>query len=115
MSEVSGRWVNDEEDHLHGDLVDPLAVTGRADLTDAQWAVLEPLLPRSRKGRPPARIKRQLINGIRWRVRTGAPWRYVPPAYGPGRPCTACSAAGSWTGPGHRSWPPCRAGRTLPG
>ena len=64
--------------------MDTLAVTGRADLTDAQWAVLEPLLPRGRKpGRPPAWTKRQLINGIRWRVRAGAPWRDVPPAYGP--------------------------------
>ena len=61
-----------------------LAVTGRADLTDAQWAVLEPVLPRGRKpGRPPERTKRQLIDGIRWRTRTGAPWRDVPPAYGP--------------------------------
>jgi hypothetical protein len=40
-----------------------LAVTGRADLTDAQWAVLEPLLPRGKKpGRPPDRTKRQLID-----------------------------------------------------
>ena len=61
-----------------------LAVTGRADLTDAQWAVLEPLLPRGKKpGRPPDRTKRQLIDGIRWRTRTGAPWRDVPLAYGP--------------------------------
>ena len=61
-----------------------LAVTGRADLTDAQWAVLEPLLPRGKKpGRPPERTKRQLIDGIRWRTRTGAPWRDVPPGYGP--------------------------------
>lgn len=61
-----------------------LAVTGRADLTDAQWAVLEPLLPRGKKpGRPPKWTKRQLIDGIRWRVRAGAPWRDVPPAYGP--------------------------------
>ena len=61
-----------------------LAVTGRADLTDAQWAVLEPQLPRGKKpGRPPERTKRQLIDGIRWRTRTGAPWRDVPPAYGP--------------------------------
>ena len=59
-------------------------VTGRADLTDAQWAVLEPLLPRGKKpGRPPAWAKRQLINGIRWRTRAGAPWRDVPPQYGP--------------------------------
>ena len=43
-----------------------LAVSRRADLTDAQWAVLEPLLPRGRKpGRPPKWTKRQLIDGIR--------------------------------------------------
>ena len=61
-----------------------LAVSGRADLTDAQWAALEPLLPRGKKpGRPPERTKRQLIDGIRWRVRAGAPWRDVPPGYGP--------------------------------
>ena len=61
-----------------------LAVTGRADLTDEQWAVLEPHLPRGKKpGRPPERTKRELIDGIRWRTRTGAPWRDVPSAYGP--------------------------------
>ena len=61
-----------------------LAVTGRADLTDAQWAVLEPQLPRGNKpGRPPTWTKRQLIDGIRWRTRTGSPWRDVPSAYGP--------------------------------
>jgi transposase len=60
-----------------------LAVTGRADLCDAQWAVLEPFLPRgTRQGRPPKWTERQLIDGIRWRVRAGAPWRDVPPAYG---------------------------------
>ncbi|MFV2123508.1 IS5/IS1182 family transposase, partial [Micromonospora sp. LOL_013] len=32
-----------------------VAVTRRHDLTDAQWAVLEPLLPTARRpGRPPA-------------------------------------------------------------
>ena len=61
-----------------------LAAAGRADLGDAQWAVLEPLLPRGKKpGRPPRWTKRQLIDGIRWRTRTGAPWRDVPPGYGP--------------------------------
>jgi len=59
-------------------------VTGRADLTDAQWDVLEPLLPRGMKpGRPRKYTRRQLIDGIRWRVRTGAPWRDVPAGYGP--------------------------------
>jgi transposase len=61
-----------------------LAVTRRFDLTDAQWAVLAPLLPTGTKpGRPPKWTKRQLIDGIRWRVRTGAPWRDVPGVYGP--------------------------------
>jgi len=58
-------------------------VTGRHDLTDAQWAVLAPLLPVGRRpGRPPTWTKRQLIDGIRWRVRVGAPWRDVPERYG---------------------------------
>jgi transposase len=68
---------------ITGDLVASLAATGRADLTDAQWAILEPLLPVGQKpGRPPKWTKRQLIDGIRWRTRVGAPWRDVPPAYG---------------------------------
>jgi transposase len=60
-----------------------LAVTRRFDLTDAEWAHLEPLLPVPvRPGRPSKWAKRQLIDGIRWRVRTGAPWRDVPECYG---------------------------------
>ncbi|WP_063001691.1 IS5/IS1182 family transposase [Nocardia mikamii] len=60
-----------------------VVVTGRADLTDAQWARLEQLLPRGKKaGRPPMWTKRQLIDGIRWRTRVGSPWRDVPPKYG---------------------------------
>jgi transposase len=73
-----------KKDHRSGDLVASVAVAGRADLTDVQWAVLEPLLPKGVKpGRPPTWSKRQLIDGIRWRVRTSAPWRDVPPGYGP--------------------------------
>jgi transposase len=55
----------------------------RGDLSAAQWAVLEPLLPVGVKpGRPPKWSRRQLIDGIRWRTRTGAPWRDVPERYG---------------------------------
>lgn len=57
---------------------------GRGDLTNEQWARLEPLLPKGKKaGRPPKHSKRQLIDGIRYRVRTGVPWRDVPARYGP--------------------------------
>lgn len=56
----------------------------RGDLTDTQWSRLEPLLPRGKKpGRPPIWTRRQLIDGIRFRTRTGVPWRDVPERYGP--------------------------------
>ncbi|MFJ8374973.1 transposase [Streptomyces sp. NPDC094461] len=46
--------------------------------------MLEPLLPQGEKsGRPPVRTRRQLIDGIRFRVRTGTPWRDVPEEHGP--------------------------------
>ncbi|WP_435838247.1 transposase [Streptomyces chrestomyceticus] len=54
---------------------------GRGDLTNGQWARLEPLLPTGIKpGRPQVWTRRQLIDGIRWRTRTGAPWRDVIPS-----------------------------------
>ncbi|MFC4870044.1 IS5 family transposase, partial [Streptomonospora arabica] len=60
-----------------------VAIGGRKDLTDKQWRALEPLLPRrSRRGRPPTWTRRQLVDGIRWRTRIGAPWRDVPERYG---------------------------------
>ncbi|MFJ4343282.1 IS5 family transposase [Streptomyces sp. NPDC088915] len=55
---------------------------GRGDLSDEQWAVLEPMLPVAMRGRPPLG-RRKLIDGIRWQVRTGAPWRDLPLEYGP--------------------------------
>ncbi|MEU4266194.1 IS5 family transposase [Streptomyces argenteolus] len=54
---------------------------GRGDLSDEQWSVLEPLLPVAGLGRP-VRNRRQLIDGVRWRVRTGVPWRDLPVEYG---------------------------------
>lgn len=46
--------------------------------------MLEPLLPASsNRGRPPKWSRRQLIDAIRWRIRTGAPWRDVPELYAP--------------------------------
>jgi transposase len=63
--------------------VTTVAVTRRHDLSDAQWAALAPLLPAGRRpGRPPSWTKRQLIDGIRWRIRAGVPWRDIPECYG---------------------------------
>ncbi|MEU1259304.1 IS5 family transposase [Streptomyces chartreusis] len=56
---------------------------GRGDLTNGQWTRLEVLLAGIKPGRPHVWTRRQLIDGIRWRTRTGAPWRDVPERYGP--------------------------------
>ncbi|WP_425565047.1 transposase [Saccharopolyspora taberi] len=81
----------------------------RGDLTDEQWAVLEPLLPRRKKsGRPPIWTKRQLVDGIRFRGSTGIPWRDCRRSTGPGAGCTTCSAGGSATAPGSGSSLPWR-------
>ncbi|MEU6347584.1 transposase [Streptomyces sp. NPDC046977] len=81
---------------------------GRGDLTSEQWARLEPLLPVGKKPeRPPIRSKRQLINGIRWRARTGAPWRDVPARYGEWETFTGSFGAGSAPS-GVGSSPSCR-------
>ena len=60
----------------------------KGDLTDVEWARLEPLLPSSR-GEPGGRFRdhRQVINGILWRIRDGAIWSQIPERYGPHQTC----------------------------
>ena len=54
----------------------------RYDLTDLEWSVIEPLLPKGRRGRKPQN-NRRVLNGIFWVLRAGAPWRDLPERYGP--------------------------------
>ena len=63
-------------------------VGGRYDLTDVEWSVIEPLLPR--KWRGVKRVDdRRVLNGIFLgaalgvRRGAGAPWRDLPERYGP--------------------------------
>lgn len=55
----------------------------RGDLTDAEWAVLEPLLPVSNHRCGRWRGHRQVINGIIHRLGTGVQWRELPDRFGP--------------------------------
>ena len=59
----------------------------RGELTDAAWARLRPLLPANGHRGGQWRDHRQVINGILWRLRAGAPWRDVPERYGPWQTC----------------------------
>jgi transposase len=49
------------------------------DLSDAEWALLEPLVPASLPGgRPPRHPRREIVNAILYVLRTGCQWRALP-------------------------------------
>lgn len=54
---------------------------GRGDLSDLQWKLVEPLLPKQRRGGR-WNDHRVVLDGILWILRTGAPWRDLPERYG---------------------------------
>lgn len=60
-------------------------VPAHAVLTDKQWEHLRKWIPSpASTGRPITRSRRVLLDGVAWRVRTGAPWRFLPEdAFGP--------------------------------
>jgi transposase len=61
------------------------------DLTDEQWAVLQPIIPtppRRPDGRGrPWRDAREVLNGVLWILRTGAQWKDLPERYPPYQTC----------------------------
>ncbi|MEZ0156211.1 MULTISPECIES: IS5 family transposase [Streptomyces althioticus group] len=54
----------------------------RHELTDQEWELLAPLIPRAATGRPCVE-DRQVINGMVYKIRTGISWRELPERYGP--------------------------------
>lgn len=50
-----------------------------SDITDAQWEILEPLIPQpSQEGRPATVERREILNAILYVLRSGCPWRLIP-------------------------------------
>jgi putative transposase len=50
-----------------------------SDLSDEQWALLQPLLPAAKLGGRPRRVElRDVLNAIFYVLRPGCPWRYLP-------------------------------------
>ena len=97
--------------------MDTVPVSARSDLTDWQWAVLEPLLPMPKgpkTGRPrsgPSGNSSTASGGASGPAPRGATFRN---ARAPGRSCTACSAAGNAAACGASSCPGYRPSRTRP-
>ena len=58
----------------------------RFDLTEFEWSLIEPHLPNKVRG-VPRTDDRRVLNGIFWRLRTGAPWADIPERYGPYTTC----------------------------
>jgi transposase len=56
-----------------------------SDMTDAEWVVLEPLLRVHATAVPQRHNARDVFNGIRYLLRTGCQWRYLPHEYPPWR------------------------------
>ncbi len=69
----------------------------RMVIDDVMWDRLEPLLPKP-KGRR-GKDDRLFLEGVCWILRTGAPWRDLPPEYGPWK--TVYNRYNHWSKKGH--------------
>jgi putative transposase len=50
-----------------------------SDLTDAEWALVEPLIPPAKHGGRDREVAvREVVNGIMYGLSTGCQWRYIP-------------------------------------
>jgi transposase len=90
-------------------LVGTVRVMGYAsDLTDEQWALLEPVFNApGKRGPKHAPDLRRVVDAMLYISHTGCQWRFLPESFGPGRACGRSSAGGRATAPGRGRWPCC--------
>ena len=73
----------------------------RYELSDEEWIAIKPMLPNKPRGVPRVNDRR-VLNGIFWVLRSGAPWRDLPVAFGPYTTCynrfVRWRRAGVWSG-----------------
>src|SRR4028118_2387417 len=54
-----------------------------SSLTDQEWELIEPLLPKKKKTKPPTWTKRQILDGVFYQLKNGCNWgdlpSYLPP------------------------------------
>jgi putative transposase len=66
------------------DLIRPARKAYPSDMSDAEWAVLEPLIPAIPEGPHVSKhTRREIVNAIRYQLRTGCQWRYLPHDFPP--------------------------------
>jgi transposase len=49
-----------------------------SDLSDKEWEIIEPLLPRRKKTKPPDWTKREILNGVFYQLKNGCAWADLP-------------------------------------
>lgn len=54
-----------------------------SDLSDKEWEIIEPLLPKKKKTRPPEWTKREILNGIFYQLKQGCNWADLPKDFPP--------------------------------
>jgi putative transposase len=61
-----------------------------SDVTDAQWALIEPLIPAAKPGGRPRTVDmREVIHALFYLSRAGCAWRLLPHDFPPGARCTS--------------------------
>jgi putative transposase len=51
----------------------------KSDLTDAEWIIIEPLIPAAKSGGHPRTVNmREVVNGIFYVLKTGCSWEMLP-------------------------------------
>ena len=49
-----------------------------SSLTDREWELIEPLLPKKKKTKPPTWTKRQILDGVFYQLKKGCNWGDLP-------------------------------------
>jgi len=58
----------------------------RSDLSEGEWALLESHIPAPMEGgRPAEHTRREIVNAIRYVLRTGCGWEYLPHDFPPAK------------------------------
>ena len=69
-----------------------------SDLTDDEWALIEPLIPPAKRGGNKRHVdEREVMNGIMYVLSTGCQWRAIPKDLPHAARCTTISTCGATT------------------
>lgn len=71
----------------------------RHALSEAQWRLLQPLLPKQKRGPAALRGDRLFIEAVLYRLKTGLPWRDLPERFGPWK--SVYNRFNNWSVRGH--------------